>query len=168
MRQICNLDNSVRFRAEAQKDGIMDDVHIWCRLVPPANANIAQLVEHQFSKLGVVRSFLIIRSHCPLVYRLLHPVLVRISGVRFPGGQLKFLIMYLYFHIICIIYCYYQLIKKYRKLSNPGMIGVSPGLDTIMVLVLAPALAVVDLSMTWIRMYREAEEAKRRQEKQIL
>ena len=48
------------------------------------------------------------------------------------------------------------------------MIGVSPGLDTIMVLVLAPALAVVDLSMTWIRMYREAEEAKRRQEKQIL
>jgi hypothetical protein len=76
--------------------------------------------------------------------------------------------MYLYFHIICVIYCYYQLIKKYRKISNPGMIGVSPGLDTIMVLVLAPALAVVDLSLTWIRLYREAEEARiRNDEKKV-
>ena len=77
--------------------------------------------------------------------------------------------MYLYFHIICAFYCFFQLIKKYRKLANPGMIGVSPGLDTIMVLVLAPALAVVELSLTWIRMYKEAEEARRRNsDKQIL
>lgn len=70
--------------------------------------------------------------------------------------------MYLCFHVICIIYCFYQLIKKYRKNSNPGMIGVSPGLDTIMVMVLAPALAIVDVSLTWIRLYREAEESRRR------
>ena len=75
--------------------------------------------------------------------------------------------MYLYFHIICIVYCYHQLIKKYRKVSNPGMIGVSPGLDAIMVIVLAPALAVVDLSLTWIRLYKEAEEARRDQEKKV-
>jgi hypothetical protein len=73
--------------------------------------------------------------------------------------------MYFYFHIICIFYCYYQLIKKYKQLQNPGMIGVSPGLDAIMVVILAPALAIVDLSLTWIRMYREAEEARRRQTK---
>ena len=49
------------------------------------------------------------------------------------------------------------------------MIGVSPGLDAIMVVILAPALAVVDLSLTWIRMYKEAEEARRRgNDKQIL
>ncbi len=48
------------------------------------------------------------------------------------------------------------------------MIGVSPGLDAIMVVILAPALAIVDLSLTWIRMYKDAEEAKRRQEKQVL
>ena len=77
--------------------------------------------------------------------------------------------MYLYFHIVCVLYCYYQLIKKYRKVANPGMIGVSPGLDLIMVLFLGPALAVVDLSLTWIRLYKEAEEARRRSdEKQIL
>ncbi len=70
--------------------------------------------------------------------------------------------MYLTFHIICAVYCFIQLIRKYRKLENPGMIGVSPGLDTIMVIMLAPALAVVDLSLTWIRMYKDAEEARRR------
>ena len=70
--------------------------------------------------------------------------------------------MYFYFHVICIFYCFYQLIKKYRQVSNPGMIGVSPGLDAIMVVLIAPALAIVDLSLTWIRLYKEAEEARRR------
>ena len=70
--------------------------------------------------------------------------------------------MYFYFHVICIFYCFFQLIKKYRQVANPGMIGVSPGLDAIMVVILAPALAVVDLSLTWIRIYKEAEEARRR------
>jgi len=54
------------------------------------------------------------------------------------------------------------LIKKYRKIGNPGMIGVSPGLDAIMVVILAPALAIVDVSLTWIKMYKEAEESRRR------
>lgn len=77
--------------------------------------------------------------------------------------------MYLTFHIICVLYCFFQLIRKYRKLENPGMIGVSPGLDTIMVIVLAPALAIVDISLTWIRMYKDAEEARRRgNDKQVL
>jgi len=75
--------------------------------------------------------------------------------------------MYLYFHIVCIFYCFFKLIKKYRKLENPGMIGVSPGLDTIMVIMLAPALAVVDLSLTWIRMYKEAEESRIRNDKRV-
>ena len=93
--------------------------------------------------------------------------MVHLVGVRIPEGQLKFLFMYLTFHIICAIYCFIQLIRKYRKIANPGMIGVSPGLDAIMVVVLAPALAIVDLSLTWIRMYKEAEEARIRNDKQV-
>lgn len=43
----------------------------------------------------------------------------------------------------------------------------SPELDSIMVLVMAWVLAPVDVSLTWIRMYKEAEEARRNQEKKI-
>jgi len=41
-------------------------------------------------------------------------------------------------------------------------------LDVIMVLVMAWVLAPVDISLTWIRWYKDAEEARRRQDKQIL
>jgi len=42
------------------------------------------------------------------------------------------------------------------------MIGLSPGLDSIMVLMMAWVLAPVDVCLTWIRWYGEAEEARRR------
>jgi hypothetical protein len=45
--------------------------------------------------------------------------------------------------------------------------GNSPELDSIMVLVMAWVLAPVDVSLTWIRMYKEAEEVRRSQEKKI-
>ncbi len=67
------------------------------------------------------------------------------------------------YYIICIIYCFYQLNKKYKKRGVDY--GTSPELDSIMVLVMAWVLAPIDVSITWIRMVREAEEAKRRQEK---
>jgi hypothetical protein len=67
------------------------------------------------------------------------------------------------YYVICVIYCFYQLNKKYK---NRGMeYGTSPELDSIMVMVMAWVLAPVDVSITWIRMIREAEEAKRRVEK---
>ncbi len=67
------------------------------------------------------------------------------------------------YYVICIVYCFYQLNKKYK---NRGVdYGTSPELDSIMVLVMAWVLAPIDVSITWIRMVREAEEAKRRQEK---
>ena len=73
--------------------------------------------------------------------------------------------MFLFFYILCIIYCLTQLIRRYRQLQNPGMIGVSPGLDMIMVLMLAPILTIVDASLTWIKLYKKAEEVKRNREK---
>lgn len=62
------------------------------------------------------------------------------------------------YYVICIVYCFYQLNKKYK---NRGVdYGTSPELDSIMVLVMAGILAPVDVSITWIRMVKEAEQAR--------
>lgn len=66
--------------------------------------------------------------------------------------------MFLAYYVICVIYCFYQLNKKY---SNRGVdYGTSPELDSIMVLIMAWVLAPVDVSITWIRMVKEAEQAR--------
>jgi len=68
--------------------------------------------------------------------------------------------MLISYYIICVIYCFYQLNVKYKQ---RGVEYSSPELDAIMVLVMAWVLAPVDASLTWIRMVKEAEEARRRQ-----
>ena len=70
--------------------------------------------------------------------------------------------MLLSYYAICIIYCFYQLNKRYKK---SGTEYNSPELDAIMVLVMAWILAPIDVSLTWIRWYREAEEARINQTK---
>jgi len=74
--------------------------------------------------------------------------------------------MFIIYYIICIVYCFIQLNRKYRRVGVDSM-GNSPELDSIMVLVMAWILAPVDVSLTWIRMYKAAEEARREQEKKI-
>ena len=71
--------------------------------------------------------------------------------------------MLLTYYIICVIYCFYQLFKNLNKRYDNSPAGGSPELDSIMVLVMAWILAPVDVSLTWIRWYKEAEEARRRQ-----
>ena len=68
--------------------------------------------------------------------------------------------MLITYYIICVIYCFYQLNVKYKQ---RGVEYSSPELDAIMVLVMAWILAPIDVSLTWIRWYKEAEEARRRQ-----
>jgi hypothetical protein len=70
--------------------------------------------------------------------------------------------MLLIYYIICIIYCFYQLNKRYKR---SGTEYNSPELDAIMVLVMAWVLAPVDVSITWIRMVKEAEQARINQSK---
>jgi hypothetical protein len=48
--------------------------------------------------------------------------------------------------------------------SYDGVIGYSPGLEVFMVIMIGPLLAIIDISLTWIRIYKEAEEARRRAE----
>jgi hypothetical protein len=71
--------------------------------------------------------------------------------------------MFLTYYILCVIYCFYQLFVKLNHRYDNGPTGNSPELDTIMVVMMAWVLAPIDVSLTWIRWYKEAEEARRRQ-----
>ena len=68
--------------------------------------------------------------------------------------------MFLTYYIICVIYCFYQLFVKLRHRYDSGPTGVSPELDTIMVMMMAWVLAPIDVSLTWIRWYKDAEQAR--------
>ena len=70
--------------------------------------------------------------------------------------------MLISYYIICVIYCFYQLNVKYKQ---RGVEYSSPEMDAIMVLVMAWVLAPVDVSITWIRIVKSAEEARIRQSK---
>ena len=71
--------------------------------------------------------------------------------------------MFITYYVICIIYCFYQLFRKFNQRYDSGPTGNSPELDSIMVLMMAWILAPIDVSLTWIRWYKDAEEARRRQ-----
>ena len=61
------------------------------------------------------------------------------------------------YYVICLIYCFYQLNVKYK---TRGIEYASPELDAIMVMVMAWVLAPIDVSLTWIRWYKDAEQAR--------
>lgn len=71
--------------------------------------------------------------------------------------------MFITYYIICIIYCFYQLNKKYK--TRGISYGTSPEMDSIMVLMMAWVLAPVDASITWIKMVKEAEQVRINQTK---
>jgi hypothetical protein len=56
---------------------------------------------------------------------------------------------------------------SYKHHFGNSPIGPTPGLETLFILPFAPVLVVVDASLTWIRLVKEAEEAKRRQQSKI-
>ena len=68
--------------------------------------------------------------------------------------------MFVSYYVICVIYCFYQLFKNLDKRYSNDPTGGSTELDSIMVLVMAWILAPVDVSLTWIRRVKEAEEAR--------
>ncbi len=72
--------------------------------------------------------------------------------------------MFIAYYVICVVYCFYQLFSKYSQRYDGSVTANSAELDTIMVMVMAWVLAPIDISLTWIRWVKEAEEARRRQD----
>ena len=89
--------------------------------------------------------------------------LVQFVVVRIHEWELNLNYMFFIYYIICIIYCFYRLNIKYRTRGLDY--GTSPEMDSIMVLVMAWVLAPVDVSITWINMVKEAEQARINQSK---
>ena len=55
--------------------------------------------------------------------------------------------------------------RKWNREVQVGGLGITPGLDTLGLLIMCWALAPVDIILTWIRVYKDAEEARRNQTK---
>jgi hypothetical protein len=53
-------------------------------------------------------------------------------------------------YIVSIVYCLYKLAQRANDRGSGGGIGETPALDTLMVLVLAPFLATMDLLISII------------------
>jgi hypothetical protein len=70
-----------------------------------------------------------------------------------------------YIYIVSIAYCIWRMSVSYKHHFGNSPIGPTPGLETLFIIPFAPVLAVVDASLTWIRLVKEAEEAKRRSSK---
>ena len=73
--------------------------------------------------------------------------------------------MFWTFYVISVIYCFYQISKRWNRDVMAGGLGINPGLDSLAIIMLAPILMVVDVTLTWIRLYKEAEEARRKNNK---
>ena len=53
------------------------------------------------------------------------------------------------------------MVRSYIKRHGNDVIGTSPGLETLAIIVMAPALMLVDVTLTWIRLYSDAEKGTR-------
>lgn len=74
---------------------------------------------------------------------------------------------FLTYYLICLCYCVFMSFRKWNRDVRAGGLGITPGLDTIAILIMAWALAPVDIALTWIRLYKEAEEARRDNDKRV-
>jgi hypothetical protein len=69
---------------------------------------------------------------------------------------------FLTYYLITLTYCVIMSARKWNRDVRAGGLGITPGLDTMALLLMCWALAPVDIFLTWVRVYKEAEEARRR------
>jgi hypothetical protein len=74
--------------------------------------------------------------------------------------------VFLCYYLITLAYCLIMSARKWNRDVRAGGLGISPGLDTMAILMMCWALAPVDIFLTWVRVYKEADEAKRRIDKE--
>jgi hypothetical protein len=53
-------------------------------------------------------------------------------------------------------------IKKWNRDVMSGGLGISPGLESMGLIIMCWILAPVDVFLTWVRVYKDAEEARRK------
>lgn len=70
------------------------------------------------------------------------------------------------YYLITLLYCVIMQARRWTREVRTGGLGISPGLDTIALLMMCWALAPIDIFLTWVRVYKEAEEAKRKIDKE--
>ena len=58
-----------------------------------------------------------------------------------------------------------MLVRRWRKDVMTGGLGITPSMDTIAVLIMCWVLAPIDVVLTWVRLYKESEEARRNNSK---
>ena len=59
-----------------------------------------------------------------------------------------------------------KLHKRAQQTSLDGVTGFTPGLSVMMSILLGPLLAVIDICLTWIRIYKEVDQ--NRNKKKVL
>ena len=70
--------------------------------------------------------------------------------------------VFLCYYLITLAYCMIMSARKWNRDVRAGGLGITPGLDTMAILIMCWALAPVDIFLTWVRVYKEAEEARRK------
>jgi len=65
------------------------------------------------------------------------------------------------YYLLCFAYCLIMSFRKWNRDMTTGGLGIAPGLDSIALVLMCWILAPVDITLTWIRLYKEAEEARR-------
>ena len=72
------------------------------------------------------------------------------------------------YYILTLLYCVIMQARNWKRDVMSGGLGITPGLDIIALLIMCWALAPVDIFLTWVKVYKEAEEARRRGAKKRL
>lgn len=67
--------------------------------------------------------------------------------------------MFLSYYLICLAYCFFMSFRAYKNRGTDPL-AITPGLDSLSFIILAPVLAPVDLFLTWVRLYTEAKRKK--------
>ena len=74
--------------------------------------------------------------------------------------------VFLTYYLLTFLYCIIISARKWNRDVQSGGLGVTPGLDTLAILMMCWALAPVDIFLTWVRVYKEAEEVRRKVDKE--
>jgi hypothetical protein len=65
--------------------------------------------------------------------------------------------MFLIIYLVSVFYCVWKMVRSYIKKNGQDVVYATPGLETLAIIVMAPVLMVVDVTLTWVRLYKESK-----------